>query len=181
MVLPLCLLRLPQKNIVFVLELLTDSLFASNHLLTRSNSSHRVWLMVSESEHLTRMAVSSTYINAEEFTREFIESLSQKMNCSGTRIDPWGTPLSISNESDNISSKHYDCFLFDKYDLNQLRTDCLKPRCFSFSSSTSWFTVSKAFKRSKNIAPQTPPIDLSIYVIEKVDETGGCGMGLSKA
>ena len=69
-----------------------------------------------------------------------------------------GTPHETCPDFDETSFIQTNCFLSDKYDLNQL-TDST-PMTFNLSHKISWSTVSNAFCRSNIIIPVNNPFAL---------------------
>ena len=81
------------------------------------------------------------------------KSLIKMQNRSGPRIDPWGTPLvtDISWEYVPFTSTH--CRRSCKQDRKKAILAMLKLYVDSFFSKISWWTRSKALRKSRNTAP----------------------------
>ena len=65
-------------------------------------------------------------------------------------------------KEENPSTTHWD--LFERYESNQWRDVPLAPYRANFCRNISWSTTSKAFLRSKNIAPTMVPLSIHVWL-----------------
>ena len=79
-------------------------------------------------------------------------SLIYRRKRRGPRIEPCGTPSITSVSKLFLPCKETNCFLSDKYDLNQSNSLPRMPYFSSFDKRIVWSQQSKAFFKSQNIA-----------------------------
>ena len=70
------------------------------------------------------------------------------LNSIGPKIEPCGTPDSISKKSLNIPFMFTACLLFFKYDRNELNVFLSNPYASSLAIKSSWGRQSHALLRS---------------------------------
>ena len=85
-----------------------------------------------------------------------------KTKSTGPKIDPWGTPCFTVSCSDLTFPKVINCFLSDRYDLNQVTEEGRTSYIDKFFRRSSWSITSKALRKSMNTKPVNS--SLSIFV-----------------
>ena len=71
---------------------------------------------------------------------------------------PWGTPTGTFSWVDWQFSTDVTWYRLSRYEVNHFTTWELAPMVLSFSTRSTWSTVSKAFERSEKTAPVKPPL-----------------------
>ena len=100
-----------------------------------------------------RTIVSSAYwISSVSLSRYFCMSFMYKLNSSGPRTVPWGTPLVSSTGSDRMFRIFTCCSRWDRKLLINSLDNVLKPNIPNFSSGILWFIESKALDKSSRAA-----------------------------
>ena len=89
------------KIMYFVLATLSVNLLAANHSFMIDNSSRRVNIKSTCESLDVYKAVSSALRLTDEFVQCSLMSLIYKINKSGPRMEPWGTPVVTVNFSDS--------------------------------------------------------------------------------
>ena len=71
---------------------------------------------------------------------------------------PWGIPTGTICWVDWQFSTDVTWYRLSRYEANHFTTWELAPMVLSFSTRSTWSTMSKAFKRSKKTVPVNPPL-----------------------
>ena len=98
-----------------------------------------------------KSVVSSANINTKSFVHKG-KSLINNRNNSGPRIEPCGTPSIISSIELDTPLICTNCLRPDRYDLNHWRLVPLIPNLLIFFNKSVFGTVSKALRKSQNMA-----------------------------
>ena len=87
-----------------------------------------------------------------------------KTKSTGPKIDPWGTPCFTVSCSDLTFPKVINCFLSDRYDLNQVTEEGRTPDKDKFFRRSSWSITSKALRKSMNTKPVNSSLSMFVNI-----------------
>ena len=133
-------------------------------------SRHFNSLFISSAESITlshgtqvESVLSSAYRMYLNFLEHFVISFMKIKNRRGLKIDPCGTPHSITLAFESRLFIDTYCSLFVRYERNQSKAFPHTPQVFYVDSRISWLTQSNVLRNSRNKENTILPESICLY------------------